>query len=81
MADPTYFGDYPDIVKSRAGDKLPRFTEEEKASLKGTCDFFCLNTYSSDLVKDNSSNSVANPSRDDDIGVILISNTMYQVST
>lgn len=60
-AHPIVFGDYPEIMKSRIADRsklqgfprsrLPSFTEEEKAYLKGTYDFLAVNTYTSDLVK------------------------------
>jgi beta-galactosidase len=46
FADPIYFGDYPESLKSRLGDKLPRFSDSEKEMLKGSSDFFGLNHYS-----------------------------------
>lgn len=45
FTDPVYLGDYPQVMKDRVGDRLPRFTEEEKALLKGSSDFFGLNHY------------------------------------
>jgi beta-glucosidase len=51
FADPVYKGDYPQVMKERAGNKLPVFTEEEKAMLKGSSDFFGLNTYSTMYVE------------------------------
>ncbi len=29
-ADPIYFGDYPESMKLNIGDRLPKFTEQEK---------------------------------------------------
>jgi beta-glucosidase len=46
FADPVWKGDYPQVMKERAGGKLPAFTAEEKSMLKGSSDFFGLNTYS-----------------------------------
>lgn len=46
FTDPIWKGDYPESMKVRLGEKLPRFTEEEKALLKGSSDFFGLNHYS-----------------------------------
>jgi beta-galactosidase len=46
FADPLYFGDYPEIIKKRAGDRLPTFTDDEKKLLKGSNDFLSLNHYS-----------------------------------
>jgi len=45
-SDPPMVGDYPDSVKERMGDDLPKFTEEEKAMLKGSSsDFLGWNAY------------------------------------
>lgn len=45
FADPVFLGDYPEVMKERLGNRLPRFTEEEKAMIKGSSDFFGLNHY------------------------------------
>ena len=45
FADPIYFGDYPQSMKERVKDRLPRFTSEEKALITGSSDFFGLNHY------------------------------------
>jgi beta-galactosidase len=46
FADPIFGpGDYPATMRERVGERLPRFTDTEKASLKGSSDFFGLNTY------------------------------------
>jgi len=45
FADPVYLGDYPQVMKDRLGDRLPKFTEEERLMLKGSTDFFGLNHY------------------------------------
>jgi beta-galactosidase len=45
FADPVYKGDYPASMKERLGDRLPTFTTEEKAMIKGSSDFFGLNHY------------------------------------
>ena len=43
FADPIYFGDYPATMRARCGARLPAFTPEESALLKGSNDFFGLN--------------------------------------
>ncbi|CAO2636694.1 Lactase/phlorizin hydrolase [Lemmus lemmus] len=68
-------GDYPDVMKWNvgnrselqhlAGSRLPSFTEEEKAYIRGTADVFCLNTYSSEFVQ-HSTPRLNPPSYDDD---------------
>lgn len=54
-------GDYPDAMKWKVGNRselqhlatsrLPSFTEEEKRYISATADVFCLNTYSSRIVR------------------------------
>ena len=52
-ADPVYLtGDYPACMRRQLGDRLPRFTPEESALLKGSSDFYGMNTYTSDYIKD-----------------------------
>jgi beta-glucosidase len=46
-ADPIWGdGDYPKTLRDTCGSRLPRFSEEEKAELMGSSDFFGLNHYS-----------------------------------
>lgn len=45
FTDPVVFGDYPAIMRARLGDRLPRFTPEQSAMLKGSSDFLGLNHY------------------------------------
>ncbi|XP_053375783.1 uncharacterized protein LOC123534954 isoform X1 [Mercenaria mercenaria] len=60
-AHPIYInGDYPEVMKNTISEKsriqgynesrLPEFTDEEKAEINGTFDFFGLNHYSSSYV-------------------------------
>ena len=46
FADPLYTGDYPELMKSRVGERLPKFSDAEKEALRGSNDFFALNCYS-----------------------------------
>ena len=41
------FGDYPFIMKALVRDALPKFTDEEKALVKGSYDFIGVNYYTS----------------------------------
>jgi beta-glucosidase len=50
FSDPVYFGDYPQVMRERVGNRLPTFTEEEKQLLKGSSDFFGLNHYTTSYV-------------------------------
>lgn len=47
FSDPTYFGDYPTLMKELVGSRLPAFTPTQKKLLKGSVDFYALNHYSS----------------------------------
>ncbi|RVX20603.1 Beta-glucosidase 11 [Vitis vinifera] len=47
------FGDYPDIVKKRAGTRIPSFTEDESKQVKGSFDFIGINHYTSVHIKNN----------------------------
>jgi beta-galactosidase len=50
FADPVFKGDYPESMKKNCGERLPAFSDEEKALLKGSSDFFGLNHYGSGYV-------------------------------
>uniref|UniRef100_A0ACD5Y0Z1 Uncharacterized protein n=1 Tax=Avena sativa TaxID=4498 RepID=A0ACD5Y0Z1_AVESA len=43
--DPIVFGDYPESMKAWLGARLPKFTKEQKAALKGSHDFIGVNYY------------------------------------
>lgn len=45
FSDPLVFGEYPEIMRSRLGKRLPDFTPEEKKLLAGSVDFLGLNHY------------------------------------
>lgn len=49
FADPIYKGDYPEVMKQRLGNRLPKFSSEEKKMIKGSSDFFGLNHYTTML--------------------------------
>ncbi|XP_057948366.1 beta-glucosidase 13-like [Malania oleifera] len=49
--DPLVTGDYPFSMKAIVRDRLPEFSESEKALLKGAFDFVGINYYTSSYVK------------------------------
>ena len=53
FADPIFLGDYPESMKRLLGDRLPTFTENQKALLKGSADFFGLNHYGTGWVSNS----------------------------
>lgn len=51
FADPIYFGKYPDSMRKQLGNRLPEFTPEESALLKGSNDFYGMNHYTANYIK------------------------------
>ena len=45
FADPVFLGDYPPPMRAILGNALPTFTDEERALVFGSADFFGLNHY------------------------------------
>ncbi|OVA10665.1 Glycoside hydrolase [Macleaya cordata] len=48
--DPIYYGDYPEVMRERLGDRLPKFSDEDKELLRNSVDFVGLNHYTSRLI-------------------------------
>ena len=49
LQDPIYLGGYPEYMKQTLGTRLPEFTPEEWAVVKGSSDFYGMNTYTTNL--------------------------------
>ena len=49
------FEDYPNSMKDRVGKRLPSFTSEESALLKGSLDFVGINHYTTFYADHNAS--------------------------
>lgn len=47
---PLYYGDYPAVMRERIGDRLPKFSQEEKELLGNSLDFIGLNHYTSRFI-------------------------------
>jgi beta-glucosidase len=47
FSDPIVFGRYPASMEMLVGDRLPRFTEEQRVRITGSFDFIGLNHYTS----------------------------------
>ncbi len=61
FADPIYKGDYPKSMRSRLGERLPKFSAKEKTMLQGSSDFFGLNHYTTMYAShDNGENKKGN---------------------
>ncbi|KAF7284222.1 hypothetical protein GWI33_022374 [Rhynchophorus ferrugineus] len=79
FAHPMVFGDYPEIMKQRIGDRsrrlnlttsrLPEFTEEEKEELKDSIDFFAIQMYTTNLVTAQEDAPVNETSFDNDLSI------------
>ncbi|KAL6339776.1 hypothetical protein AAG906_034862 [Vitis piasezkii] len=53
FVDALVFGDYPDIVKKRAGTRIPAFTKQESKQVEGSFDFIGINHYNTLSIKNN----------------------------
>lgn len=52
FADPIYgSGDYPSSMRAQLGSRLPTFTPEEKELVRGSSDFYGMNTYTTFFAK------------------------------
>ncbi|XP_078164184.1 beta glucosidase 40 [Carex rostrata] len=56
--DPLFFGDYPNSMRTRVGDRLPKFSADEAALVKGSLDFVGINHYTTWYAKNNSTNII-----------------------
>ncbi|ESQ46378.1 hypothetical protein EUTSA_v10000681mg, partial [Eutrema salsugineum] len=52
--DPLVYGDYPKIMQEIVGDRLPKFTSQESALVRGSLDFLGLNYYVTQYATDAS---------------------------
>ncbi|XP_006455043.1 hypothetical protein AGABI2DRAFT_194744 [Agaricus bisporus var. bisporus H97] len=51
FADPIYLGFYPPYMREVLGDRLPDITDEEWKIVKGSSDFYGMNTYTTNLCR------------------------------
>ncbi|KAF8799731.1 beta-glucosidase [Phlegmacium glaucopus] len=56
IADPIYKGQYPASLKQMIGDRLPEFSPEDLLVVKGSSDFFGLNTYTASVIQAGGNN-------------------------
>ena len=87
FADPVYLGDYPEVMRERLGDRLPRFSDEDKALLHGSSDFFGLNHYTTLLASQSNpdnppeSDPYGNGGISEDQDVTLIADPAWEKTT
>ncbi|KAI8555998.1 hypothetical protein RHMOL_Rhmol05G0218600 [Rhododendron molle] len=48
--DPIFYGDYPETMRERLGDRLPKFSEKNKELLRNSVDFLGLNHYTTRFI-------------------------------
>ncbi|XP_015693049.2 beta-glucosidase 22-like isoform X1 [Oryza brachyantha] len=60
ILDPLVYGDYPEIMKKRAGSRIPSFTKEQSELIRGSVDFIGINHYTSVYIGDGSSREKTN---------------------
>lgn len=71
FADPFFFGDYPATMRARVGERLPRFTADEAAVVKGALDFVGINHYTTYYTRHNNTNIIGT----------LLNNTLADTGT
>jgi beta-glucosidase/6-phospho-beta-glucosidase/beta-galactosidase len=76
--DPLTKGEYPKSMRSMVGNRLPKFSKEESAQLRGSFDFLGLNYYSSFYAANAPQLRGAKPAQQTDNLVNVTSN--YQVN-
>lgn len=54
--EPLITGDYPNSMRTRVGNRLPKFSEAQSSSLKGAYDFIGINHYTTWYTKHNETN-------------------------
>lgn len=55
FAEPIYKGHYPASMKELLGTRLPEFTADEWEVVKGSSDFFGINNYTTNIVRESES--------------------------
>ncbi|CAI5466237.1 unnamed protein product [Closterium sp. Yama58-4] len=68
FADPVYFGDYPESMRTLVGDRLPQFSAAERQQLIGSADFFGLNFYTALYVWQGSASAPGTAWSDSQVG-------------
>lgn len=53
--DAIYHGDYPASMRKQLGERLPKFSDEERALVKGSNDFYGMNHYCANYIKHKTS--------------------------
>ncbi|KAI5603178.1 hypothetical protein BDE02_01G202700 [Populus trichocarpa] len=71
FANPLTYGDYPETMKAIVGHRLPRFTKEESALVKGSIDFLGVNYYTTNYAANNPAPNKINFSYTGDSQTIL----------
>ncbi|XP_058730587.1 beta-glucosidase 40-like [Vicia villosa] len=56
--DPLMFGDYPSSMRTRVGNRLPKFSPSEAALVKGSLDFIGINHYTTFFARNNSTHVI-----------------------
>eukprot|EP00667_Euglena_gracilis_P007140 EG_transcript_7211 len=67
FADPVVTGDYPAAMRKAVGQRLPLFTPDQSALLRGSVDFLAVNYYTAVVVADGAAHGDVGPNRDCDV--------------
>lgn len=61
ILNPLVHGDYPEIMKKKAGSRIPSFTKEQSELIRGSTDFIGINHYTSVYVSDGKNSADMGP--------------------
>ena len=81
ILDPIYFGTYPEVLHTRLGDRLPKFSESEVRSLRGSVDFLGINHYTTHYGADITNASIPLPENLIDAGAASLSMHLHLIPT
>lgn len=79
ILDPIYFGTYPEVLRTRLGDRLPKFSESEVRSLRGSVDFLGINHYTTHYGADIANASIPLPEHLIDAGAVSLSMHLHLI--
>uniref|UniRef100_A0A6N2KZQ7 Beta-glucosidase n=1 Tax=Salix viminalis TaxID=40686 RepID=A0A6N2KZQ7_SALVM len=71
FVNPLTYGDYPEVMKAIVGHRLPKFTKEQSALVKGSIDFLGVNYYTTNYATNNPAPNKVNFSYSGDSQTIL----------
>lgn len=80
-ADPIIHGDYPPIMRSLVGKRLPKFSAAQSKQIKGSLDFLAVNYYTANYIGHTPSSNSVNLSYTTDRQITISSTYAHKTET